>query len=204
MDYVLCEVETCLVYNFDEVRLQNGKNFSHYIFFSLVVKCILLSPVYHTMKEKIFEYTVQWQQVKFLFISVISSKFQQALAFRHKLEHIEGFIMKGHNRWSFSCSHHERALVPINRRLGWAPEPVWTFCKRGKSHVPTRIQTPDHPAHSIDAMPTTLLWLQKKELQPVHIVYIFCYQFIWCSLCYSMNCVIQWLICVWFSAYTPC
>lgn len=59
MDYVLCEVETCLVYNFDEVRLQNGKNFSHYIFFSLVVKCILLSPVYHTMKEKIFEYTVQ-------------------------------------------------------------------------------------------------------------------------------------------------
>jgi len=64
-------------------------------FFSLIIKCILPSPVFHIMKTKIFEHIVQQQQVKFLFISVICSKFQQALAFQHKLKHSEGFIMGG-------------------------------------------------------------------------------------------------------------
>jgi hypothetical protein len=76
-------------------------------FFSLIIKCIFLSPVFHTMKTKIFEHIVQQQQVKFLFISVICSKFQQALAFQHKLQHIEGFIKEGCKSWSFSCSHNE-------------------------------------------------------------------------------------------------
>jgi hypothetical protein len=96
----------------------------------------------------------------------------------------------------FNCTlqlffHCERAPVPIEKEDGWASEPVWTFLKGGKSFVLARIETPDHPAHSIDAMSTTLLWLQKKELQPLNIVYIFCYQFIGCSSYYSMNHIIH-------------
>ena len=84
-----------------------GVKFFTLHFLSSVIKYILLSPVFHTMKTEMFEHIVQWQQVKFLSISVICSKFQQTLAFRHKLKHIKGFIAEGRKRWSFSCWHHE-------------------------------------------------------------------------------------------------
>ena len=36
-------------------------------------------------------------------------------------------------------------LVPIVQEAGWAPGPVWTGAE---NLAPTRIRSPDHPAHS--------------------------------------------------------
>jgi hypothetical protein len=35
--------------------------------------------------------------------------------------------------------------VPIVQEAGWAPGPVWTGAE---NFAPTKIQSPDHPAHS--------------------------------------------------------
>jgi hypothetical protein len=48
---------------------------------------------------------------------------------------------------------------PSSRWLG-GPE-RWFGCLGEKNPVPTGIRTPDHLAHSLVAIPTTLLWLQK-------------------------------------------
>ena len=42
----------------------------------------------------------------------------------------------------------------------WAPEPVWTFWRSEKSLAPTGIRTPDRPARSLVATPSTLLHQQ--------------------------------------------
>jgi len=39
----------------------------------------------------------------------------------------------------------------------WAPEMVWTFWIREKSHARTRIQNPDRPARSLVAISSTPL-----------------------------------------------
>jgi hypothetical protein len=44
-----------------------------------------------------------------------------------------------------------RTPVLINHEPGWAPETVWTFWKREKSHAFTGIQSPGYPAHAIPA-----------------------------------------------------
>jgi len=43
----------------------------------------------------------------------------------------------------------------IEQGAGWDPKPGCTFWRRGKSLVPTRIPTPDRPARSLVAIPTT-------------------------------------------------
>jgi hypothetical protein len=132
-------------------------------FFILIIKCILLSPVYHTMKKKISEHIVQWQQVRFLFINVISSKFQQALAFWHKLEHTEGFIMKGRKRWSFSCSHHEairEGCVKLYTQL-FGPRASLDILEKRKFFCLYQDSNPrpSSPQHRCYANYTTLMYL---------------------------------------------
>jgi len=43
----------------------------------------------------------------------------------------------------------ETALVPTESDAGLAPEPIWRFWRKEKSLGPARIQTPNHPIHSL-------------------------------------------------------
>jgi len=40
----------------------------------------------------------------------------------------------------------KKLLVSIGQEAGWAPEPVWTRCRREKFPAPTSTRTRDHPA----------------------------------------------------------
>lgn len=40
-----------------------------------------------------------------------------------------------------------KPLVAIQQEAGWATQPVWTYQR--KSVAPTKIQTLDHPTHSL-------------------------------------------------------
>jgi hypothetical protein len=63
-------------------------------------------------------------------------------------------------RWSahsLADSSPERNPVPAEQEAGWAPEPVWTFCRRDKSPTPTKTRTSDRPAaSSLVSIPTSL------------------------------------------------
>jgi hypothetical protein len=50
-------------------------------------------------------------------------------------------------------------LMPIEKKAGWAPEPVWTFGRSEKSLTPAGIQTPNHPAHKLVIVLTMPSWL---------------------------------------------
>lgn len=43
--------------------------------------------------------------------------------------------------------------VPFESEAGWAPDPVWTFSKRGKFLVSDGIRNPDRPVRSLVAIP---------------------------------------------------
>jgi len=45
---------------------------------------------------------------------------------------------------------------PLKKYAGWAPDPVWMFCRREKSLDPAINQTSDLPAHSLIIILTTL------------------------------------------------
>jgi len=47
-------------------------------------------------------------------------------------------------------------LIPTEQETGWAPESVWTFCRRQKSLTFAGSQTTDCPAHSSVTITTTL------------------------------------------------
>jgi len=51
--------------------------------------------------------------------------------------------------------------LPIEYEARWAPEPVWMLWRRENSLTPMRIQTLECPAHSLGAIPTTLLQVLK-------------------------------------------
>jgi hypothetical protein len=57
----------------------------------------------------------------------------------------------------------EKTLVPIDQAVGWAPELGWTFWRREKPISPTVIQTPNHPASSLVAIPSELHQLIMKK-----------------------------------------
>jgi hypothetical protein len=52
--------------------------------------------------------------------------------------------------------HQERIPVPIVWNSEWTPEIFWMFWRREKSLVPTGIQTPGCPAHSLVCAPITV------------------------------------------------
>jgi len=47
-------------------------------------------------------------------------------------------------------------LAPIRHMAEWAPEPVWTFWRRGNSPAVTGTRTPDRLAYSLVTTPTEL------------------------------------------------
>jgi len=60
----------------------------------------------------------------------------------------------------------EITLVPFEYEAELAPELVWTFWRWEMSLAPDEVQTPDHPAHCLVTILTTLSGLlDKTELQ---------------------------------------
>ena len=60
----------------------------------------------------------------------------------------------------------ERGHGTLSIGVKCASETVWTFRKREKSSLPTRIRNPDRPARSLDSLPTELSRLQGEfEIQ---------------------------------------
>ena len=51
------------------------------------------------------------------------------------------------------------------------PRASLDILEKRKIFVPARIQTPDHLAHSVGTVPTTLLWFQKKASTSSHCIY---------------------------------
>ena len=49
----------------------------------------------------------------------------------------------------------QRSSVPTEWAAGWAPEPIWTFRRTGKSLTSAGIRTTDCPDHNLAAMLTT-------------------------------------------------
>ena len=78
-------------------------------------------------------------------------------------------ILKLGTRWRSVVNFTPRPLYPRERKpvptkldAVWAPDLVWTFCKREKSLATTGIRTPDPPTGSEVAIPTTLPRLLKS------------------------------------------
>jgi hypothetical protein len=66
-----------------------------------------------------------------------------------------------------SGQHHaalpqERTMVPIEQEADWTSESVMMIWRRGKSLVPARIQTQDHPASGLITIPTTVSQLPEN------------------------------------------
>jgi hypothetical protein len=54
-------------------------------------------------------------------------------------------------------SQNKRQILPPEHKASWAPDLVWMFWGGKKSFHAARIRTPDHPAHILATIQTTLI-----------------------------------------------